>query len=91
MSKNALQGESEPAQPLLRGINLARFLTVQPTWCGCDCDGCPPWLHYAVECVTNCERLESPPMSNTGVHATLERGASESFSGRHAGPTRADK
>jgi len=31
MPRNEQQGKSEPAQPLLRGINLARFL----------CDGCP--------------------------------------------------
>jgi len=31
MSKNALQRQQEHAQPLLKGINLARFL----------CDSCP--------------------------------------------------
>ena len=67
VNKDGPQGKADAAQPLLPHINLARLLTPQPTWCGCDCEECPPWLHYSTECVRHCRRMELPPTCNTGV------------------------
>ena len=77
MRKNTTAGKSEPAQPLLPEVNLAKLLVVQPTWCGCDCGGCPPWLHCSGSCASRCERLGVPPLCNTGVHATRKHGVSD--------------
>lgn len=87
MPKNAPAVNSEPAQPLLPTINLARFLTDTANECDCDCNECPPWSHSRGECAGRCER---PPSSNTGVHTT--RGsAAASFWQRRVTDTRCDE
>lgn len=78
MSKNNSGAYSEPAQPLLPGINLVR----------CLCDSCEltTWQRRSedwssVDAAAGVVRSAPPalpPHSNTGVHhATLKRGASE--------------
>lgn len=47
--EDALQGDSEPAQPMLRGVNIAKcFLDVIPSICVRE--DCLPWDHEDVEC-----------------------------------------
>ena len=66
---------SEPAQPLLPRVNLARFLLRATSRCDCDsvnCKSCPPWSHSIVECGA-CGDV--PPVCNTGAHESSNRGS----------------
>ena len=87
MSRKELsEAKCEPAQPILRGVNLARLLTVEPSWCGCDCESCPPWLHPSGWCRARCLRMVVLPASNTGVHILGSAAASEAFDEGQCGP-----
>ena len=66
--KNVSQRPPTAAQPLLPGINFAKLFCVVKQPCECTCQGCPPWVHYPVDC--RCENAlgSVPPTCNTGVH-----------------------
>lgn len=66
--KHKPQGHSEPAQPLLPSINLAR-LFLEGVICECLCVECPPWNHSVLSCHRTTRAFSGvPPSSNTGVH-----------------------
>jgi len=76
MVKHAFRAKSEPAQPLLPSVNLAKFLVGPMPWCECDCEWCPPWYHLPDECPCIRTLRGGPPSSNTEVHRTpSKRGA----------------
>jgi hypothetical protein len=49
MRKRPPQADSEPAQPMLPAVNLARCL-MDDEPCQCTCERCPPWDHTHGEC-----------------------------------------
>ena len=69
--KHVLSGGYDPAQPILRGVNLVQCLEDGP-WCDCFCDLCPPWEHRMKDCRGFCRshvagRDSITPGSSTGV------------------------
>ena len=78
MLKNVSKADCGPAQPLLRGINLARFLCER-----CPFDTVHPRSQPSADLDPKAEVIEPspaavPPDSNTGVHhEPLKRGASD--------------
>lgn len=55
MSKNDSERPLGDAQPMMKGVNLAKYLIDVPEWCLCLCPGCPPWQHAKSECRLRCE------------------------------------
>lgn len=91
MAKKRPEDYSGPGQPLLPVVNLAKLLVVEPTWCGCDCKGCPPWVHPSDECSDRCVRMCVPPASNTGVHTPSSAAASSFWERRDDDPRSDDE
>ena len=76
MRKNVLQGKSEPAQPLLPGVNLARFLSTTPAPKEPNCRGSRSHSTNSNPEAGGLSPTSVPPVSNTGVHhETSNRGA----------------
>lgn len=71
MIKKSSGGDCEPAQPLLPSINLARLLVTEPTWCGCDCEECPPFLHSSDDCSLVCRRMEVRCLQKRDPHTVI--------------------
>jgi len=67
MRKKLAEVKQGPAQPLLRGVNLARYITQSDDYCQCKCAECPPWEHPNGKCEARCRRRAKPPTCNTGV------------------------
>jgi hypothetical protein len=78
MSKRDSGANSEPGQPLLPRINLAQLLLASAVVCECDCEYCPPWEHRHTDVLSRSVPSDRPPRSNTGVHASTNRGSGDS-------------
>lgn len=75
MKKNRSQRDTEPAQPLLSGVNFARLLLQSggPV-CICAVSVQKGAVHFCADMPWRCPRTV-PPTCNTGVHAPSNRGA----------------